>query len=325
MEKSTLLNKIEDFVLKKDYISARKLIRNDLKRMGTKYEYYFYMGVASMDAQERLKYFEKASEIDPENLDVIINLANAKDESGDYDSAIEGYNKALEKDSKNALVYNNRGYSYFHKGEYENALNDYNKALMLSPKLKIAQYNKDELLKLLKEDEKYKSIIKQSEDEHIDYRYYFNLGIQESNLGNYNEAMTAYNKVISMKPDFAPVYMFIGILEFQKENYNKAYEYYSKAIDSDSNMIDAYFNRAQIVFATKTEDKKELESALSDLKKAVELDSKFLDAYYSMAVIYKNLGEYKTAIETLDKMLEIDEQCVNARALKKLLIKKYLN
>ena len=149
--------------------------------------------------------------------------------------------------------------------------------------------------------------------------------MQEANLGNENEAMIAYNKVIELKPDFAPVYMFIGILEFQKENWEKAKEYYTKAIEVDSGMIDAYFNRAQIVFATKTKDKQDLESALADLKKAVEFDPKFIDAYYSMAVIYKNLGEYKLSIQALDKILEIDEQSVNARALKKLLIKKYLN
>ena len=325
MDKKELLNKIENFVVDKNYAAARKLVRNDLKRTGTKFEYYFYMGFASTDAMERLKNFEKAIEIEPDNLDAIINLANAKDEMGDYDSAIKGYNLALEKDVNNALVYNNRGFSYFHKGEYENALNDYNKAIMLSPKLKIAQYNKDELLKLLKDDENFQEIIQNSEESNLDYRYYFNLGIQETNQGNINEAMLAYNKVIGLKPDFAPVYMFIGILEFQKENYEKAYEYYSRSIDIDSKMTDAYFNRAQIVFATKTEDKTELEAALKDLQMALELDNKFIDAYYSMAVIYKNLGEYKPAIEMLDKILEIDEQSVNARALKKLLIKKYLN
>ena len=325
MEKTKLLNKIEDYVIKKDYVSARKLIRNDLKRIGSKYEYYFYMGIASTDPEERMRNFKQAYEIEPNNLDIRINLANANDEQGNYDIAIQGYNKALELDNKNALVYNNRGFSYFHKGEYENALNDYNKALSLSPKLKIAQYNKDELIKLLKDDEKYTEIIKQSNEKHIDYKYYFNLGIQEANLGNTNEAMIAYNKSLEIKPDFAPTYMFIGILEFQKANYEKAREYYTKAINCDTGLTDAYFNRAQIVFATKTENKQELESALEDLQKAVELDNKFIDAYYSIAVIYKNLGNYKEAIKNLDKILEIDEQSVNARALKKLLIKKYLN
>lgn len=325
MEKTKLLNKIENLILEKDYTSARKLIRNDLKRIGTKYDYYFYMGVASTDADERLRNFEKAAEIEPENLEVIINLANAKDESGDYDAAIAEYDKALSKDSQNALVYNNRGFSYFHKGEYENALNDYNKAIMLSPKLKIAQYNKEELLKILKGNEKYSEMVKKSEESHIDYRYYFNLGIQEANQGNNNDAMIAYNKVVELKPDFAPVYMFIGIMEFQKGNYAKAHEYYSKTINLDAGMTDAYFNRAQIVFANKTDNREELESAIKDLEKAVSLDSKFIDAYYSMAVIYKNLDEYKASIDALDKILEIDCESVNARALKKLLIKKYLN
>lgn len=325
MDKSKLLSKIEDCIVKKDYISARKLIRNDLKRIGTKYDYYFYMGVASTDADERLKNFEKALSIEPNNIEVIINLANAKDEAGDYDSAILGYTKAIELDKRNALAYNNRGFSYFHKGEFEKAMNDYDMALMLSPKLKIAEYNKQDLIKILKEDEKYSDLLKNAENSHKDYKYYFNLGIQEANVGNINEAMTAYNKVIELKPDFAPVYMFVGILEFQKENYKKAYEYYSKTIDIDKNMVDAYFNRAQIVFATKTEDEKELKSALEDLEKAIEFDDKFIDAHYSMAVIYKNMGDYKQAIKSLDKILEIDEQSVNARALKKLLIKKYLN
>ena len=325
MDKSKLLSKIDDCIVKKDYISARKLIRNDLKRIGTKYDYYFYMGVASTEPDERLKNFEKALSIEPNNIEVIINLANAQDESGNYDSAIVGYTKAIELDKRNALAYNNRGFSYFHKGEFEKAMNDYDMALMLSPKLKIAEYNKQELIKVLEDDEKYSDLLKNAENSHKDYKYYFNLGIQEANVGNTNEAMSAYNKVIELKPDFAPVYMFIGILEFQKENYKKAYEYYSKTIDIDKNMVDAYFNRAQIVFATKTEDKKELKSALEDLEKAIEFDDKFIDAHYSMAVIYKNMGDYKQAIKSLDKILDIDEQSVNARALKKLLIKKYLN
>ena len=62
---------------------------------------------------------------------------------------------------------------------------------MLSPKLKIAQYNKDELLKLLKDDENFQEIIQNSEESNLDYRYYFNLGIQEANQGNINEAMKA--------------------------------------------------------------------------------------------------------------------------------------
>ena len=172
---------------------------------------------------------------------------------------------------------------------------------------------------------KYTNLLTRVDEIKDDYRYYFNLGIYEANNGNINDAMLAYNKVLELNPDFAMAYMFIGILEFQKENYQNAYEYYTKAISKDDKMIDAYFNRAQIVFATKTEDKIELKNAILDLERAVELDSKFIDAYYSMAIIYKNLEDYQSSIKALDKILAIDEQSINARALKKLLIKKYLN
>lgn len=325
MDKQKLLNKIDQYLLEKDYVSARKLIRNDLKRIGSKYQYYLYMGVASTETSERMNYFRKAYTIEPDNIEIIVNLANVKDETGDYDKAIYYYTKAIESDSTNPLIYNNRGYSYFHKKDYENALADYNQALLLSPKFKIAQDNRKVLINKLKSKPEYAEFVEKAEKEFYNYKYYFHLGINEMENSNSNEAMTAFNKSVELNPDFAPVYMYIGILELNKGNYTNAFDYYTKSINRDASIIDAYFNRAQIVFATKTEDILLLKSAIADLDKAVELDPKFIEAYYSRAVIYKNIKEYEKALESLEKILEIDEQAVNAKALKKLIETKYLN
>ena len=147
----------------------------------------------------------------------------------------------------------------------------------------------------------------------------------EARLGEYDKALDAYNKSIELKPDFAPCYLFRGILEHGKGILDKANEDYSKAIEIDENLIDAYFNKAQIVFSKENPETNELKSALKYLEKAVELDPKFIDALYSIAVIQKKLEEYHEAIKTLDKILEIAPDSVNSRALKKLIIKKYLN
>ena len=65
MDKYSVLKKIDKYLEEKDYINARKLIRNDLKRYGTKEEYYMYLGYASTDAEERLKNYQKAIDENP--------------------------------------------------------------------------------------------------------------------------------------------------------------------------------------------------------------------------------------------------------------------
>lgn len=324
MNKHSVINKINEFLSEKDYVKARKLIRNDLKRLGTKDEYYMYLGLASIDAEDRLKNYEKALDANPQNLDAAINLANAYDEVEEFDKAIEFYNKALEIDKNCALIYNNRGYTYYQKKDYEKALKDYDKALLLNPKLQLAIDNRVNLVTELEQLGDYDELVKNSNLQNNDYKYYFNLGMAEARLGKYDEAEAAYKKSIELNPDFAPVYLFFGILEHGRDNFDKAEEYYSKSIEVDKNMVDAYFNRAQLAFASETNNEEHFEKALSDLEIAVKLDEKFVDAYYSMAVIYKKLEQYKKSLDCLNKLLEIAPDSVNARALKKLLENKYI-
>ena len=89
-------------------------------------------------------------------------------------------------------------------------------------------------------------------------------------------------------------------------------------------MIDAYYNRAQVLLLDKNADNEKLKSALKDLNKAVELDPKFVDALYYKAVVQMKLEDYKGAVATLDKVLSIDPQAVYSKALKKLILQKYL-
>jgi len=83
-------------------------------------------------------------------------------------------------------------------------------------------------------------------------------------------------------------------------------------------MTDAYFNRGQLIFNTNPK------LALDDFVSAVALDPKFIDAYYSIAAIQKNSGQYEDAIKNLDKIIELEPHAVNAKALKKLILTKYL-
>ena len=50
----------------------------------------------------------------------------------------------------------------------------------------------------------------------------------------------------------------------------------------------------------------------------------FKDEVDKAAAAYKKLGDYHKSLEYLEKLLEIEPQAVNARALKKLILQKYM-
>lgn len=157
----------------------------------------------------------------------------------------------------------------------------------------------------------------------MDYKYYLDKGIQETNEGKFDEALHSLSRAVGLKSDDALCHFSLAIVYHNMNELKSAYDSYSQAIECNSEMIDAYYNRAQILIAQKDDDK--LSEILKDLDKSIELDPKFIDALYTKAVIQKKQEDYKGALETLDKILAIDPTAVYSRALKKLILQKYMN
>lgn len=307
-DKNKVLNKIASALNANDYDAVRKLIENDLKRFGLSEEYYFYRALITENLEKKRELYTKALQINPNYLDALINRGLVNNELQDYGSSIKDYDKAIGTDSRCALAFNNRGYTKYKQKNYEGALKDYNKAILLNPKLQIALDNKAMLLQE----------VCMEDDKDFSEKYYLSLGITETANGNLPEALLNFDEVLKFNPQSKLAYFYKGICYQTLEKNTEAYECYTKAISLDRNMVDAYFNRGQLLFKTHPK------SALDDFVAAVALDSKFVDAYYSIAAIQKNMGQYTEAIKNLDKIIELEPQAVNAKALKKLIQTKYL-
>ena len=154
-DKNKVIKKILNSLNANDVDYARRLIENDLKRLGVKDEYYFYSALITKDLNIKKELYTSALSKNPNFMDAYINRGLVNNELKDYDASIADYDKAIELDSKCALAYNNRGYSKFLKGDLDGALQDYNKAILLNPKFKMALDNKAMLFsKACMEDDK---------------------------------------------------------------------------------------------------------------------------------------------------------------------------
>jgi len=88
-------------------------------------------------------------------------------------------------------------------------------------------------------------------------------------------------------------------------------------------MCDAYYNRAKIMLERK-DCEADLDKIIDDLNKALELDENFVDALFALAAAQKKKRNYNLALEYLEKLLKIQPDSIHARALKKLLLQKYI-
>lgn len=158
----------------------------------------------------------------------------------------------------------------------------------------------------------------------FDAKYYLNQGIEKTNKGDFTAALDAINKSIELDDKKALTYFSKAIVFHNLKKLQEAFDNYSRAIELDEKMVDAYYNRAHVLLLEENPNEDVLKNALTDLEKAIYFDNKFIDALYYAAVVKMKLKEYKDAVEYLDKLLAIEPDAIQSRALKKLILQKYL-
>lgn len=157
-----------------------------------------------------------------------------------------------------------------------------------------------------------------------DYKKYLDDGIFNINDGNFRQGIENINKSIELKNDWAIPYFYRAVAYDALKEFDEAMLDYTKAILLDEKMTDAYYNRARIILSRKDIDNPKIEDAVKDLEKAIELDDKFVDALYAIAAAKKKLGDYHSALEYIERLLQIEPDAVWAKALKKLILQKYI-
>ena len=157
-----------------------------------------------------------------------------------------------------------------------------------------------------------------------DYKYYIDNGIYDIQRGEFESAVENINKSIEMKNDWEISYFYRGVAHQALENFDEAILDYTKALKINPKMADAYNNRAEIMLSRKDIENPDINKIISDFEKALELDDKFINALFCMAAAYKKLGDYHKSLEYLERLLEIEPDAVHAKALKKLILQKYI-
>jgi len=119
--------------------------------------------------------------------------------------------------------------------------------------------------------------------------------------GEYELAIKDFNTAIILNPQFVEAYVNRGIAYVGKSQYELAMQNYQKAIEIDPNFDLAYVN-----FGLLYQEQKQYEQAINNYTIALNINPKHADAYHHRANAQRDLGSYDLAIEDYNKAIKIN-------------------
>ena len=155
------------------------------------------------------------------------------------------------------------------------------------------------------------------------YKELLDEGISKIHSGEFGEAINLITNSIELKNDWEISYFYRAVANQASEKMDDAILDYTKALKINPKMTDAYYNRAKIMLEKK-DCEVDINKIIDDLNMALSLDENFTQALYAMAAAQKKAQNYNEALKYLDKLLSIEPDAIHARALKKLLLQKYI-
>ena len=263
---------------------------------------FYNKGFDINDNSQKVIYYSKSIELDPEFADAYNNRGAAYGKLGNHNTAIRDFSKAIEIDPRDAKAYYNRGGAYHKLGNSEEAIRDYSRAIRLDLTWDDAFYNLGCVyFDLGKHHVAIRDFTKVLglNPQYIDA--YFNRGISYAALGEYNLAVRDYTKVVELNPRYAKAYLNRGTTHYDLGNYETAILDLSKAIKIDSRMEFAYYLRGVIY-----NELHKYNSSIRDYTKVIELNPRHARAYFNRAGAYYELKRKKNAAEDFNKFLMLN-------------------
>ncbi|CAG8570273.1 6130_t:CDS:2 [Gigaspora margarita] len=255
----------------------------------------------------------KALEIDGSHAaSILANRGEVYHAIGRNDLALLDLNDAIIRgeNGENILALERRGHIYRSLGREEDALNDFEKILQFNPRSFIAHKNIGEIL--------------YSMGEYEDALVHMNISLQLHSSNNeislikyraeiyqkleyYEEAITDYNLIITLKPDDLDTIKSRALLDLDRAIENIR----DKAFNLEHSTI-ALYNRGA-VYSTLGK----YAEALLDLNRVLFREPHNLPALCERSVIYEALGRTDKALTDIDHILKIDHSNEHAIALMK--------
>ena len=132
---------------------------------------------------------------------------------------------------------------------------------------------------------------------------FWQLGVQQLQIGNYSEAIARFTQAIELKKDFAAAYSNRCLAYLQLQDYQNAIADCNQAIKLAPRNIEAYINRGTAYYR-----EGDYPAAINDNNEVITNKPDDFRAYYNRGVATAALGDYENAILDYHRALSLIPQ-----------------
>jgi tetratricopeptide (TPR) repeat protein len=126
------------------------------------------------------------------------------------------------------------------------------------------------------------------------------MGASAAQIGQLDDAILAFQKALSIKPDYAEAYNNIGNVLKDQDKMKEAIEAYNKALSIKPDYAEPFNNMGNAF-----RDQGRLNEAIKVYKKALSIKPDYAEAYNNMGIALKDQGKLEKAVEAFTKALAI--------------------
>lgn len=256
--------------------------------------------------------FQNAVALDPSNSNAYYELGWCYNEFKKYDSAILVFRRLRPNWSEIPRLHFELGYAFEKSELIDSAVASYLLCLKYKPdylnaykQLGLIYYNREDYSTA---SQYYAQAVSVSKSEITDYQFWYRKGFVDNALKNYAPAKESLLKALSMKKDYANIYLELGFASTKLKQNDEAIDWYRQARQVDSKSHVPTNGIAEVY----RDNKKMMDSAAYWYQKTLEIKPKERKACFGLGYINNSLGKYQEALPYLQQALESENTYVAA-------------
>ena len=131
----------------------------------------------------------------------------------------------------------------------------------------------------------------------------FLAAVQAEESGEKGRAISLYEEILDLDPDYAPASINLGTLHFHLRQYARAEEFYRRATIADPGYVLAYFDLGNVLDELDRPDE-----SIAAYCKAVALAPRYADAHYNLALAYERKAHHRSALRHWQAYVRLDNR-----------------
>jgi tetratricopeptide (TPR) repeat protein len=149
---------------------------------------------------------------------------------------------------------------------------------------------------------------------------HFKLGNSYYEVGQWDQAIAAYQQAITLDPNYQAAYANLGVAYYQQQQFDLAVSQYKKALELDPNDGEVAYNLGALYVqqalssAAGQPDLDLLNQAVEQLKGVVGANPELAEPHFTLGVAYWALNQNTEAIEAFETFLSLDKSGPEAQA-----------